>query len=73
MVVTSGFQRSWVHSHSIMPRVPRQRAMHIIDNVSKNSPSERHGANGKPSRLIEPQGCSAPNGDFYLKLKLKQA
>jgi hypothetical protein len=28
MMATSGFQRPWVHSHSILPRAIRQRAAH---------------------------------------------
>jgi hypothetical protein len=30
-MATSGFQRSWVHIHSIIPRALRQRATHNID------------------------------------------
>jgi hypothetical protein len=31
----SGLQRFWVHSHSAMPRAPRQRATHYIDMAIK--------------------------------------
>jgi hypothetical protein len=30
-MATSGYQRSWVHIHSIIPRALRQRATHIIN------------------------------------------
>jgi hypothetical protein len=41
MMATSGFQRSWVHIHSIIPRALRQRITHNIDMAVEPEEGEK--------------------------------
>jgi hypothetical protein len=40
-MATYGFQRSWVHIHSTIPRALRQRATHNIDMAVKPEEGEK--------------------------------
>jgi hypothetical protein len=70
-MATSGFQRFWVPSHSILPRALRQRAVHNIDMaVEPKEDSARldaqanHHASWNPRAALPEQPWSVPNGHF---------
>jgi hypothetical protein len=56
MMATSGFQRSWVHIHSIIPRTLRQRATHNIDMAVETEEGKKQAHGRIQSTLPDNEG-----------------